>query len=88
MRPQQAFDRVVADRPFDDPDAPHYPTRWYFDEQGVLCKSGWRAAIPTRYPQFRVPPERVRLGAYVKAGAEDPASLTGERSSDDCRGQL
>lgn len=53
MNPADAYARVLASGPFDDPLHSWYPVRWYFDRDGVLCRSAWRDAAPQRYPEYR-----------------------------------
>ena len=66
MNAAQAYERVVATGPFDDPDSVSFPVRWYFAPDGILERCGWRDAIPHRFPEF-VAPGPVRFGASVPA---------------------
>ena len=59
LKPEEAYRRLRASGPFDDPTVSWCPHRWYFDADGVLCCQPWRC-IPTRYPEFHRPkPDQV-----------------------------
>lgn len=85
MSPEDAFHRVLARGPFDDPTMSWYPVRWYLSEDGTLCSLAWRGAAPTVYPEHRWHgtvtfggPRRARAGA-APGGGGDPGSAEGMR---------
>ena len=55
LEPKEAYQRLCASGPFDDPTMSWYPWRWYFAADGVMCSSAWRDACPRRYMDFVKP---------------------------------
>ena len=54
MKPKEAHEALLKSGKIgmDDQDSSWYPVRWYFNENGILCRCEWRG-IPQEFPEFK-----------------------------------